>query len=38
MIEVNKRCYMDENTMRLAPKADKLRNTINDIYTMLLND
>lgn len=38
MIEVNKRCYMDEDTMRLTPKADKLRNTINDIYTMLLND
>jgi len=38
MIEVNKRCYMDENTMLLTDGSDKLRETINQLYTMLLND
>lgn len=38
MIEVNKRCYMDENTLRLTDGSDELRRTINYLYTMLLND
>lgn len=36
MIEVNKRCYMDEDTLRLTDDADRLRSTINNLYTMLL--
>jgi N-formylglutamate amidohydrolase len=38
MIEVNKRCYMDEETLRLTPNCDVLRRTISELYTMLLND
>ncbi len=36
MIEVNKRCYMDEYMMRLTDGSDKLRKTINELYTMLM--
>lgn len=36
MIEVNKRCYMDEYMMRLTDGCDKLRAMLNDLYTMLM--
>ena len=36
MIEVNKRCYMNEDCMRLTDGSDKLRTMLNDLYTMLL--
>ncbi len=38
MIEVNKRCYMDEDTIRLNYGCALLYDTITQLYTMLLND
>ena len=36
MIELNKRTYMDENTLQLTDEADKMRKTISEIYKTLL--
>jgi len=38
MIEVNKRLYMDELTLEKTKGFDKLRNEIQDIYSMLLSN
>lgn len=36
MIEINKRCYMNEDCMRLTDGSDILRTMLNYLYTMLL--